>query len=361
MRSLVCPAPGGFGRRSRSRRRLRAGMSRRLDQGGVAGASASLTRPGPHDVRLVLEHGRPALIPVGLEPGLVGRRDRDDPTVVGRRQAEQVAEPPLCVITSEVRVTRSSRSRSSRAGPRHPSLPRARPCRPAPAEASSARLTALLRRPELDMGHGEVPVLLLDRADLGDGFALSRGIDVGVERGDDDRLAARLAAAPDVAAEPGRSGPDGRSPGRIRGCPARSGRRLGATSARIPRPSSRDFASAGGGDRRWAERCGRGCPTRPLAIIAGTRTTATSRPEKVRAQKAATAIRSLLMNMELITPLTSTDTVAGTVPAVIPSDRIAPDRLLGHRTRDGRLGDVRGHHGPGRDRRHQTGSDQAVS
>ena len=77
----------------------------------------------------------------------------------------------------------------------------------------------------------------------------------------------------------------------------------------------------------------------------------------------ATAIRSLLRNMDLITPLTSTDTDAGTIPARHPigqdPDR-GPDRLLGRRTRDGRPRDVRGHHGPGRDRRHQTGSDQAV-
>ena len=48
-----------------------------------------------HDVGLEVEHLGQAGIPVGLEPGLGRRRDRDDPAVVGRRQAEDVAELPL--------------------------------------------------------------------------------------------------------------------------------------------------------------------------------------------------------------------------------------------------------------------------
>ena len=47
------------------------------------------------DVGLEAEHLGQAGVPVGLEPRLGGRRDRDDPAVVGRRQAEDVAQLPL--------------------------------------------------------------------------------------------------------------------------------------------------------------------------------------------------------------------------------------------------------------------------
>ena len=48
-----------------------------------------------HDVGLKRDHLGQAGVPVGLEPGLGGRGDRDDPAVVGRRQAKDVAKLPL--------------------------------------------------------------------------------------------------------------------------------------------------------------------------------------------------------------------------------------------------------------------------
>ncbi len=47
------------------------------------------------DVGLEAQHLGQARIPVGLETGLGRRRDRDDPAIVGRRQAEEVAQLPL--------------------------------------------------------------------------------------------------------------------------------------------------------------------------------------------------------------------------------------------------------------------------
>ena len=47
------------------------------------------------DVGLEGEHLGEAGLPVGLEPGLGRGGDGDDPAVVGRGQAEDVAELPL--------------------------------------------------------------------------------------------------------------------------------------------------------------------------------------------------------------------------------------------------------------------------
>ena len=48
-----------------------------------------------HDIGLEVEHLGEAGVPVGLEPGLGRRGDRNDPPVVGRRQAEDVAQLPF--------------------------------------------------------------------------------------------------------------------------------------------------------------------------------------------------------------------------------------------------------------------------
>ena len=60
-----------------------------------AGARDPGEELGLHDVGLKRDHLGQAGIPVGLDPLLGGGRDGDDPAVVGRGQAEDVAELPL--------------------------------------------------------------------------------------------------------------------------------------------------------------------------------------------------------------------------------------------------------------------------
>ena len=45
-----------------------------------------------HDIGLEVEHLGEAGVPVGLEPGLGGRGDRNDAPIVRRRQAEDIAQ-----------------------------------------------------------------------------------------------------------------------------------------------------------------------------------------------------------------------------------------------------------------------------
>ena len=119
-----------------------------------------------HDVGLEVEHLGEAGIPVGLEPRLGGRRDGDDPPVVGRRQAEDVAQLPFGRDHVGGPVTRSRLNCSSRwaASATSATVPRA------DDQLGLFAVQDLLGQadgpvgaPELDVRLGQVPVLLLDR------------------------------------------------------------------------------------------------------------------------------------------------------------------------------------------------------
>ncbi len=123
-----------------------------------------------HDVGLEVEHLGEAGVPVGLEARLGGRRDRDDPPVVGRRQAEDVPQLPF--------------GRDHVGGPRHQvevelfePLGGLGDVGDRAAADDQLGLFAIedllgqtdgpLGAPELDVRLGQVPVLLLDRPDSG--------------------------------------------------------------------------------------------------------------------------------------------------------------------------------------------------
>ena len=127
----------------------------------------------------------------GSSRASVGGGDGDDPAVVGRGQAEDVAELPL--------------GRDHVGGPGHeveaelfePLLGLGDVGHGASADVElglfavedlRGELDGLLGRPELDVLLGQAPVLLLDRADLGHDLGLEPPDGgVGVEPGDDDR------------------------------------------------------------------------------------------------------------------------------------------------------------------------------
>ena len=119
-----------------------------------------------HDVGLEVEHLGEAGVPVGLEPGLGGRGDRNDPPIVGRRQAEDVAQLPL--------------GRDHVRGPRHQvevelfeplgGLGDVGDRAAADLQLGLLAIEDLLGQadgpigaPELNVRLGQVPVLLLDR------------------------------------------------------------------------------------------------------------------------------------------------------------------------------------------------------
>ena len=153
-------------------------------------------------------------VPVGLEPCLGRRRDRDDPAVVGRGQAEDVAELPL--------------GRDHVRGPGHqvevellePLLGLGDVGDGPVADDELGlfavddllgQLDGLLGRPELDVLLGQVPVLLLDRPDVGHDLGLEPPDGgVGVEPGDHDRGPVGLQAD-------GRGRPAGPAAGRYPG------------------------------------------------------------------------------------------------------------------------------------------------
>ena len=122
-----------------------------------------------HDVGLEVEHLGQAGFPVGLEPGLGRRRDRDDPAIVGRGQPEDVAELPL--------------GRDHVRGPGHQvevelfqplgGLGDVGDGSPADDKLGLLAIEDFLGQadgpvgaPELDVCLGQVPVLLLDRPDV---------------------------------------------------------------------------------------------------------------------------------------------------------------------------------------------------
>ena len=154
-----------------------------------------------HDIGLEVEHLGEAGIPVGLEAGLGRRRDRNDAAIVGRRQAEDVAELPFggddvggAGHQVEVELFEPLGGLGD-VGDRAAADDASSAC--SRLRISWARLTARSDAPELDVRLGQVPVLLLDRPHVGHDFGLEPPDGgVGVEPGDHDRWRGWLRGRP---------------------------------------------------------------------------------------------------------------------------------------------------------------------
>ena len=160
-----------------------------------------------HDIGLEVEHLGEAGIPVGLEPGLGGRGDRNDAPVVRRRQAEDVAQLPF--------------GRDHVGRPRHQVEVELFQALGGLGDVGDGAATDLqlgllaiqdllgqadgpIGAPELHVRLGQVPVLLLDRPAVSHDLGLEPPDGgIGVEPGDHDRSTVGLEAHRPAGAWPG--------------------------------------------------------------------------------------------------------------------------------------------------------------
>ena len=149
-----------------------------------------------HDVGIEAEHLGQAGVPVGLEPGLRGRGHRDDPPIIGRRQAQQVAHLPLGgqqvgrpgdQVEAELLEPLLGFGDVGDRPLAHDEL------RLLAVDDFPGQVDRLLGAPELDVLAGQDPVLLLDRTNqLHDVQLEVPDALVGLQPGDDDRGPVRL-------------------------------------------------------------------------------------------------------------------------------------------------------------------------
>ena len=148
------------------------------------------------DVRLKRHHLSQAGVPVGLQPGLGRRRDRDDPPIVGRRQTQDVAQlsfrgdhvrglgHQVEVELFEPLLGFGDVGDGSLADDQ---------LRLFAIDDFAGQLDGLLGTPELHVLLGQAPVLLLDRPHVGHDLCLEPPDGgVRVEAGDHDRCAVGL-------------------------------------------------------------------------------------------------------------------------------------------------------------------------